>query len=141
MTAVLFDTNIIIDALNGREEAAAELLAYDDAAISIISWIEVMTGTPADIRANVQQFLADAALKILALTDDIAAATAQTRHTALQESPKRRLKLPDAIIQATAVQSGRLLITRNTTDFKGLSIRVPYEIDADGNAFNILPAL
>ncbi|WP_255756887.1 hypothetical protein [Massilia sp. erpn] len=43
----MFDTNIIIDALDGVSEAAAELLTYEDAAISIVTWIEVMTGTGA----------------------------------------------------------------------------------------------
>lgn len=139
MTPVLFDTSMIIDTLNGREEAAAELLAYDDAAISIITWIEIMTGTPASLRADVAHFLANAALKIVALTDDISAESAQIRHEALLETPKRNLKLPDAIIQATALRSGRLLITRNKTDFKGIAIRVPYEIDSSGNAVNVLP--
>ncbi|MES2257672.1 MAG: PIN domain-containing protein [Pseudomonadota bacterium] len=139
MTAVLFDTNIIIDALNGRNEAAAELVAYDDAAISIITWIEVMTGIPVAIRAQVEQFLAESALTIIALSDDISAETAHIRHVALQEIPKRRLKLPDAVIQATANLTGRLLITRNTADFKGAGVRVPYEIDGVGNVINVLP--
>lgn len=139
MSAVLFDTNIIIDALGGVNEAAAELLAYEDAAISIVTWIEVMTGTPASLETQVKQFLSDAALAILALSDDIAAETARIRQRALHETPKRRFKLPDAIIQAIANLSGRLLITRDTTDFKGPGVRVPYEIDSLGNVINILP--
>ncbi|UMR32212.1 PIN domain-containing protein [Massilia sp. MB5] len=135
----MFDTNIIIDALGGVSEAAAELLAYEDAAISIVTWIEVMTGTPASLETPVKQFLSGAALAILALSDDVAAETVRIRQRALQAEPKRRLKLPDAIIQATANLSGRLLITRDTTDFKGSGIRVPYEIDATGNVVNVLP--
>lgn len=141
MTAVLFDTNIIIDALNGRNEAAAELVAYDDAALSIVTWIEVMTGIPMTVRAQVEQFLAESALAIIALTDEIAAETAHIRHAALQETPKRRLKLPDAIILATSNVTRRLLITRNTADFKGHGVRVPYEIDALGNVINVLSAV
>ncbi|MYN11143.1 PIN domain-containing protein [Pseudoduganella aquatica] len=139
MTAALFDTNIIIDALNGREAAAAELLAYCDAAISIITWIEVLTGMPAAVRPEVEQFLADAALTVVSLTGAISAETVRIRYAALHELPKRRLKLPDAIIQATANCTGRLLITRNTTDFSGGGIRVPYEINADGVVINVLP--
>lgn len=139
MTTVLFDTNILIDALNGRNEAAAELVAYDDAAISIVTWIEVMTGIPLAIRAQVEQFIVESGMAIIALTDEIAAETAHIRHLALQEFPKRRLKLPDAIIQATANVTERLLVTRNTADFKGNGIRVPYEIDALGNVINLAP--
>ncbi|CAN7414790.1 PIN domain-containing protein [Pseudoduganella sp. LjRoot289] len=141
MTAVLFDTNIIIDVLAGRAEAREELIAYADAAISIITWIEVMTGTPADLRGQVKQFLSDSALTIIQLRDDIPAETANIRYTALHEIPKRRLKLPDAIIQATAKLTGRLLITRNITDFRGPGLRVPYEVDAIGNVTNILPPI
>ncbi len=139
MSAVLFDSNINIDALGGVTEAAAELLAHDDAAISIVTWIEVMTGTPASLEAQVKQFLADAALAILALSDDVAAETAHIRQSALQELPKRRLKLPDAIILATAHLSGRVIVTRDRTGFKGAGVRVPYEIDSRGNVINVLP--
>ncbi|WP_228896137.1 PIN domain-containing protein [Pseudoduganella aquatica] len=83
MTAALFDTNIIIDALNGREAAAAELLAYSDAAISIITWIEVLTGMPAAVRPEVEQFLADAALTVVSLTGAISAETVRIRYAAL----------------------------------------------------------
>lgn len=141
MTAALFDTNIIIDALAGRQEASDELIAYEDAAISIITWIEIMTGTPADLRAQVEQFLADSALTIIPLTDDISAETATLRHIALQRVPKHRLKLPDAIIQATATLTGRLLITRNTTDFGGSGVRVPYELDGKGKVIHVLPPI
>jgi hypothetical protein len=39
-----------------------------------------------------------------------------------------KIKLPDAIIQATAEVEGRVLITRNTRDFPAgvAGIRVPY---------------
>ena len=40
-----------------------------------------------------------------------------------------RLKLPDAILLATAHVEGRVLLTRNTRDFKpGRSVRVPYTV-------------
>jgi len=41
-----------------------------------------------------------------------------------------RVKLPDAIIQATAEESGRILITRNTRDFpEGTpGVLIPYTL-------------
>ena len=43
----------------------------------------------------------------------------------------RRIKLPDAIIAATAIVYGRGLITRNTADFnniKGLTVVNPWDM-------------
>ena len=40
----LFDTNILIDHLNGVAKATRELKRSADPAISMITWIEVMTG-------------------------------------------------------------------------------------------------
>jgi predicted nucleic acid-binding protein len=41
-----------------------------------------------------------------------------------------RLKLPDAVIWATALENGCVLVTRNAKDFpvKDASVRVPYKI-------------
>jgi predicted nucleic acid-binding protein len=41
-----------------------------------------------------------------------------------------RIKLPDAIIQATAEGAGRVLITRNTRDFPAGTpgVRIPYTL-------------
>jgi hypothetical protein len=40
------------------------------------------------------------------------------------------MKLPDAIIQATAEGAGRVLITRNTRDFPASTpgVRIPYTL-------------
>ena len=44
MVSALFDTNILIDYLNGVEAARTELGRYSDKAISLITWMEVMVG-------------------------------------------------------------------------------------------------
>lgn len=44
MVTALFDTNILIDHFDGIAEATDELMAYDQAFISTISWIEVACG-------------------------------------------------------------------------------------------------
>ncbi|MRX11476.1 PIN domain-containing protein [Pseudoduganella sp. FT25W] len=139
MTAVLFDTNIVIDYLAGRVEALLELEYFGDSAISLVSWIEVMTGVPPDLRPVVKEAISEAGLVILPVSDAIATETVSIRYQTINQRPKRRLKLPDAIIRATANVHARLLITRNTTDFFGADIRVPYQIDAAGNVFNALP--
>lgn len=141
MIAALFDTNIIIDYLDGRDEALNELSHYEDTAISLVTWIEVMAGIPPRLRPQIEAVMRDASLFILPVSDAVAIETAAIRFDALHELPKRRLKLPDAIIQATANLSGRLLITRNIGDFIGVAVRVPYEIAADGTVSNVRPLL
>lgn len=42
MVAALFETNILIDYLNGIPQAMEELGLYDERAISIVAWMEVI---------------------------------------------------------------------------------------------------
>lgn len=139
MTAVLFDTNIVVDYLSGRAEALAKLEHYFDSAISLITWMEVMTGVPPALRAQVQETISSAGLLVLPLNDSIAAQTVALRYEALHEEPKRHIKLPDAVIQAKSDVTGRLLVTRNISDFRGARIRMPYQVDALGNTVQITP--
>ena len=63
-----------------------------------------------------------AGFAIVQLTPEIAEYAAQIRRD-------RRIKLPDAIIQATAEVNGMSLVTRNTRDFPAEmpGIHIPYE--------------
>lgn len=119
MVGALFDTNIVIDHLNGIPQARVEIERYDDRAISIITWIEVMVGANAEIAAATEHFLGG--FVIVALTGEIA-----ERAVSLRRS--RRIRLPDAVIWATAQAEKRLLVTRNTKDFPvdDPGIREPY---------------
>lgn len=120
--ADLFDTNILIDHLNGIAKATRELTKSADPAISIISWIEVMAGaaTSSEV-AMLRAFLAN--FKQLPVTDAVADRAAQNRR-------QMRIKLPDAIILATAQTANRQLVTRNEKDFPAgtAGVRVPYRI-------------
>ena len=49
---VLFDTNILIDHLNGIAKATREIKRSGDPAISMITWIEVMTGAEPELPAR-----------------------------------------------------------------------------------------
>jgi len=118
---VLFDTNILIDYLIGREEARIECERHADRAISIITWMEVMAGTTAEDEGRTRNFLLN--FYSLPLTAEVAERAYQVRRD-------RKIKLPDAIIQATAETSGRVVVTRNTRDFpEGMvGVRIPYTI-------------
>ena len=120
--ADLFDTNILIDYLKGIPKATRELKASADPAISTVTWIEVMAGasTAADI-AVLRAFLAN--FKQLPVTDAVAERAAANRR-------QMRIKLPDAIILATAQSDNRQLVTRNVKDFPSAmaGVRVPYTV-------------
>lgn len=117
----LFDTNILIDYLNGVEAAKAELARYERPAISVISWIEVLAGTKSAVEAETRRFLA--IFERLELTGAVADRAVVLRRTA-------RMRVPDAIILATARVENLLLVTRNTKDFPAEEpgIRVPYRL-------------
>jgi predicted nucleic acid-binding protein len=118
----LFDTNILIDYLNGIDFAEQELLLYEDKAISVITWIEVMAGTNEKTEKMTRNWL-QSIFTILTLDEEISDQSVNIRKL-------HRIKLPDAIIYATAQNTGRLLISRNTKDFspEDPMIRVPYKI-------------
>ena len=118
----LFDTNILIDHLNGIAKATRELKRSGDPAISVITWIEVMTGaTTPDEEALVRAFLAN--FERLPVSSAVAERAAVLRR-------EMRVKMPDAIILATAEVAGRVLVTRNVRDFpSGMrGVRVPYRV-------------
>lgn len=118
----LFDTNILVDYLNGIDDARAELGRYADRAISIVTWMEVLVGCrDGDEETRVRRFLAGFSVI------ELDASVAERAVTLRQQS---RLKLPDAIILASAEVHNALLVTRNTKDFDPASpgIRVPYQV-------------
>jgi len=122
LVKALFDTNILIDLLNGRSEANTEAGLYSSQSISRISWIEVLTGVrDADEQRRVEDLLSF--FEMIELNEGVAreAITLRRQH---------RLKLPDAIIWASAKLRENLLVTRNSRDFPidYPGIRVPYQI-------------
>lgn len=119
MVGALIDTNILIDFLSGVADARAELARQPDAAISTITWMEVMVGATPTTELTVRAFLAKFAL--VEVDQRVAEEAVSIRRTL-------QLNLPDAIILACARTSGRVLVTRNTRDFDANDpgIRVPY---------------
>jgi len=119
MVKPLFDTNILIDYLNAVPQARAELNRYETRSISVISWMEVLVGTPPEVEEATRAFLAG--FDVIQLDKEIA-----ERAVSLRRS--HGIKLPDAIIWATAEVESLLLVTRNTKDFDESTpgVRVPY---------------
>ena len=122
MVKALFDTCILIDYLNGIQLAKDEIELFKDKAISTITWMEVMVGSEKNPHIPVEQWLSQN-FTTLNLDQPVSIKAVEIRKN-------NKIKLPDAIIQATAVVSERLLITRNTKDFSESdpTIRIPYSI-------------
>jgi predicted nucleic acid-binding protein len=121
MVKLLFDTNILIDYLNGVDQAKAELDLHTDKAISLVTWMEVMVGANAATEFVVKSFLGE--FTSLPIDENVAILAVRLRKT-------HKIKLPDAIIWATAQANSRILVTRNTKDFDAGTpgIRIPYEL-------------
>ena len=58
MVKALFDTNILIDFLNAIPRAREEIALYQDKAISIVTWMEVLVGAPPTVERATRDFLA-----------------------------------------------------------------------------------
>mgnify|MGYP006304571869 FL=1 len=119
----VFDTNIIIDALNGISQADNEYRRYQRVLISRITWMEVLVGTQdQEEEALVRDFL-DSHFEIIPLDLDVAEMAIRLRRL-------HHMRLPDAIIWATARIHAAELVSRNTKDFKPEwdGIRVPYTL-------------
>ena len=116
----LFDTNILIDYLAGRDAAEEELGRHDQRLVSAVTWMEVLVGARHDDEADiVEMFLRD--FRVVDITRGVAREAVRLRQA-------HRIRLPDAIIWATARTESALLVTRNTRDFPKHEpgVRVPY---------------
>lgn len=118
----LVDTNILIDFLNGSTKARAELARFERVSISIVTWMEVLVGVEIGgqedtVRAFLRRF------EVHPLNAGIAERAVDIRRAS-------KIRLPDAIIWATALQLGVVLVTRNKRDFPASDpgIRVPYQL-------------
>ncbi len=115
----LWDTNTAIYYLQQQFPSAAEkfidgLLNEDQPYISAITEIELLcwkTATEKDLEV-LHNFINDAL--VIELEQSIKLKTADIRK-------QHKIKLPDAIIAATALVYDLTLITRNTKDFEGIS--------------------
>jgi len=115
----LVDTNILIDYLRGIPAARSELSRYAERAISIVTWMEVLVGTPPAALSATCAFLDT--FRLIGLDRPTAECAVLLRQ-------RHRLKLPDAIVWASAQVHDMLFVTRDTRDFPAddPGVRVPY---------------
>lgn len=116
----LFDTNILVDYLSGVAEARAELDQFELRCMSLISWVELLVGARSDVES--------AAIRTFAARFEVVPIDAAIAEKAVEVRRTWKIKLPDALIWASAEHLGCVLVTRNVRDFPQThpGIRVPY---------------
>lgn len=116
----LFDTNILIDYLNGVDAARVELERHSDRLISAVTWMEVLIG----VRSDEEEDVVEMFLRDFTVVDT----TRRVAREAILLRRRSRMKLPDALVWASAQTESALLVTRNTKDFPAADpgVRVPY---------------
>lgn len=113
----LIDTNIIIYYLEGELSAVSFLTKYrGKLAISSITWMETLSYPfSADEDQVVRAFLQE--FRLIEISYPIMELSIEIRR-------KKKQKLPDAIIAASAVHNDLILVTRNIQDFKGTPVKL-----------------
>ena len=114
----LIDTNTIIHYLNASLPASSTLFLHDvvddQCNISVISKIETLGYNFTDvIEKNTMEAFVNAS-SVLPINDDVVNQTIAIRKI-------RKIKLPDALIAATAIVYNLIILTNNTTDFKNIN--------------------
>ena len=120
---LLLDTNVIIYSAQDKINFADFLRKNDDVFISSITYIEALGFPFTDEQEEDKIAKACSTLKRFLLTEEVEKQTILVRKF-------KRIKLPDAIIAATAIVHDLTLVTCNGEDFKnipGLKILNPFD--------------
>ncbi|WP_141749591.1 type II toxin-antitoxin system VapC family toxin [Duganella phyllosphaerae] len=88
MALVLFDSNIVIDYLNGIAEAHDELTYWDEPAIRVISWKEVRANIMPVEENKFELLFSEGGFEIIRIDDAIMTAAARIRTEGLRKGPK-----------------------------------------------------
>jgi len=104
MARLLYDTDVLIDHLEGRHA----LPGGEDLAYSCITRAELYSWTEADETA-IDDFLTP--FDEVLVDWEVAEVAGRIRRDI-------RIKLPDALVAASALATGRRLVTRNAKDFR-----------------------
>lgn len=111
---ILCDTNIFINLFRGQQSVKATLdkIGNGNIAFSIITYAEIIYGTPKAKLPAVKSFFAQ--LTLVDLDTDV---SKQFKAIILSYSFSHRVGIPDSLIAATAISQGLTLYTENKKDF------------------------
>ena len=110
----LIDTNVLIDFQQGKLNEKSRIFVADildeDFTVSFITYIEYLGFD--EIPPSAEAFIKLA--NVLTLDEEII-------ETCIILRKQKHIKLPDAIIAATALSRNLTILTRNSSDFKGIN--------------------
>jgi hypothetical protein len=116
---VIFDTDVVVWASRGKEQAAKAINASDDRAISVISYLEILEGArdKAEVRTT-KSMLFEYGFRVLPLSENIG-----HRACIYMElyGLSHALAMGDALVAATVVENNELLLTGNRKHFATIS--------------------
>ena len=113
---MIFDTDVLVWASRGNPRAARTIDAATDRALSIVSFMELLQGARSKVEARqIRQSLRQLQFRILPLSEPIGATAAAIIE---QHALAHGIQLADALIAATAIDSGRSLCTANVKHFR-----------------------
>ncbi|MGF1632384.1 MAG: type II toxin-antitoxin system VapC family toxin [Phycisphaerae bacterium] len=107
---MIVDSNILNYACSGNHPELITLVGQRGLAASILTWIEVFSARSLEPES-------EAALEQLFQGMDVVDVTPPVAELAARSRRRVRIKTPDAVIAATAIELGLALLTRNTKDF------------------------
>ena len=116
----IFKVELVLVWVRADDEAQQEFERYTRRGISILTWMELQMGSRTEGESDViDLFLRE--FRVIEITRQVARRAAQIRR-------RTHVRLPDAIIWATAQMESAQLVTRNTKDFpkNDPAIRIPY---------------
>lgn len=120
---MIFDTDVLIWAARGNSSAARTIDAATDRTLSLVSFMELLQGARSKVEIRqIQESLMTLGFRILPLSEAIGAIAAALIE---QYSLAHGIQIADALIAATAMESGQRLCTANVKHFRpirGLSV-------------------
>lgn len=113
---MIFDTDVLMWASRGSQRAARTIDAATDRALSIVSLMELLQGARSRLEARqIRESLRQLQFHILPLSEPIGATAA---YLIEQHALAHGIQLADALIAATAIESGHPLCTANDKHFR-----------------------
>ena len=113
---MIFDTDVLIWASRGSRSAARAIDAAPDRAMSIVSLMELLQDARSKTEARlIRQSLRQLQFRVLPLSEAISAAAAALIE---EHALAHGIQLADALIAATAMESGLSLCTGNAKHFR-----------------------
>lgn len=129
MVSYVLDTDICIYIMQGRPDAIAfwERCERQAVLFSVVTKAELLShpALTAEDRSRINAFLASGIL--IDVDELIAEKAGELRRRLAQQG--RKLRLPDALIAATAVTEGAVLVTHNVKDYRAVADVAPLHIE------------